>query len=57
MADEIKPTGPVLHAAPAIATATVHITRAKTGAVETYELVFTPLPDQPAPEPNTEGAC
>ena len=40
----------------AIATATVQIIRAKTGKVETYDLTFTPVPDEPAPETKAEGA-
>ena len=54
--EQTPPQGPNLGAQDAIATATVTIIRAKTGKVETYDLTFTPLPDEPAPETKAEGA-
>ena len=37
-------------AQPAVLKATIHITRAKTGKVETYQIVGTPVKDEPQKE-------
>jgi hypothetical protein len=47
MSDEQKPAD--LQAQPAVLTATIQIVRAKTGGVETYEIVGTPI-EQPKPK-------
>jgi hypothetical protein len=44
-------TGLQFKAEEAIARATVHVTRAATGVVETHELLFFPLPDRSGETP------
>lgn len=44
----------ILQPPPAVLKATITIVRAKTGKVETYELVGTPMPPEPE-QPETKG--
>jgi hypothetical protein len=49
--EQSQPSQNTLASPPATLTATVQITRAATGKVETHELIFTPLPaDQQSKE-------
>ncbi len=41
---------PELQAQPAVMTAQIQITRAKTGKVEDYTLIFTPVKEEPKQE-------
>ena len=45
---------PEIKSQPSVMTARIQVTRAKTGKVEEYDLVFTPVPEEPTEDKEAE---